>query len=438
MAADVNSNLASWSTSEASNSPSGSTAISTNLDDNLRQIQATVRTYLATKGSDLASATTADLSTVAGLIVDITGTTTITGFGTLSAGMWKIVQFNAALTLTHNATSLILPGGANITTAAGDCLLAYSKGSGNWVVPFYSKASGSPLSGLVDSIAFLKGSSDATKLLRGEVDGITTGTTRVWTAQDRDITVADILDNHGRCRLAKTGSDLVLSPFNGNTLVINSAIYEIPDAGVSLAPSGLSSGTTYYIYAYMNSGTMTLEQSTTAYAVQAGTGVYIKSADATRTLVGMERATGATTWQGLCRSWFNDPGYVASGAFTANRTTTSASYASINSEIQTPFLVWTGEVVQISANGVMSNSGGSNNTFASLGISGTTAEDVVVYGTVSGVTSNTPIALVLNKGGLTEGYYYADLLGKVSGGTGTYVGAASAPDRCTVHVYCKR
>ena len=30
------------------------------------------------------------------------------------------MQFSGALTLTHNATSLILPGGASITTAAGD------------------------------------------------------------------------------------------------------------------------------------------------------------------------------------------------------------------------------------------------------------------------------------------------------------------------------
>jgi hypothetical protein len=142
MAADVNSNLASWSSSEASNAPSGSTAISTNLDDNLRQIQATVRTYLATKATDVASATTTDLSAVAGNFVDVTGNTTITGFGTLSAGMWKVLQFDGALTLTHNATSLILPSGANITTAAGDCLFAFSLGSGNWLVPFYQKKSG--------------------------------------------------------------------------------------------------------------------------------------------------------------------------------------------------------------------------------------------------------------------------------------------------------
>lgn len=41
----------------------------------------------------------------------------------------------------------------------------------------------------VDSTAIMKGSADATKLLRIEVDGLTTATTRVWTAPDSDLTV---------------------------------------------------------------------------------------------------------------------------------------------------------------------------------------------------------------------------------------------------------
>ena len=44
----------------------------------------------------------------------------------------------------------------------------------------------------IDSTAIIKDNSDATKLLRIEASGITTATTRVWTAQDADITVAGI------------------------------------------------------------------------------------------------------------------------------------------------------------------------------------------------------------------------------------------------------
>ena len=142
--ADVASNLKSWSATASSNSPAGTTNIGTQLDDNLREIQAVVRQDLATKGADIASATTTDLGAVAGLFHDITGTTTITSFGTVSAGIWKIIKFEGALTLTHNATSLILPGGANITTADGDIAIMFSEGSGNWRCVNYVKASVAP------------------------------------------------------------------------------------------------------------------------------------------------------------------------------------------------------------------------------------------------------------------------------------------------------
>jgi len=169
MAADVSSNLASWSDSEGSNNPSGSTSISTNLDDNLRQIQATVRKYLAFKGSDIASASTVDLSTATGLIVDITGTTTVTGFGTLSAGMWKILQFDDAVPIKYNATSLITPGKTDITTSAGDHAIAYSMGSGNWIIPFFSA--------IRDNAFAVYGSADITKKILFDVDtNIPTGT----------------------------------------------------------------------------------------------------------------------------------------------------------------------------------------------------------------------------------------------------------------------
>lgn len=84
------------------------------------------------QGANLASAATTDLSTATGGYVHITGTTTITSFGTLPAGRVKALVFDGALTLTYNATSLILQGGVNYTTAAGDVLVFVSEGAGNW------------------------------------------------------------------------------------------------------------------------------------------------------------------------------------------------------------------------------------------------------------------------------------------------------------------
>lgn len=89
-----------------------------------------------------ASAGTVALGSTTSNLVEITGTTTITSFGTVAAGVWRLVKFAGALTLTHNATSLILPTGGNITTAAGDTAIFVSEGSGNWRCYAYSKPSG--------------------------------------------------------------------------------------------------------------------------------------------------------------------------------------------------------------------------------------------------------------------------------------------------------
>lgn len=97
------------------------------------------------KSTDIASATTTDLSTATGNLVHITGTTTITSFGTVQAGTTIKVIFDGTLTLTHNATSLILPGSANIITGAGDSALLVSEGGGNWKCMFYEKQDGAYL-----------------------------------------------------------------------------------------------------------------------------------------------------------------------------------------------------------------------------------------------------------------------------------------------------
>jgi len=88
----------------------------------------------------VASATETDIGAATSQNVTITGTTTITSFGTADAGTTRNVVFSGALTLTHNATSLILPFGADITTAARASIRAVSLGSGNWQVTDYQPA----------------------------------------------------------------------------------------------------------------------------------------------------------------------------------------------------------------------------------------------------------------------------------------------------------
>lgn len=135
--------MSDLSTTASSNSPAGSENPAT-TDDYHRAIQAVLRSTNA-KGTDIASAGTIDLGAATGEFVDVTGTTTITSLGTVSAGIVRTVRFTGALTLTHNATSLILPTGANITTAANDVAMFRSLGSGNWLCVGYMKNSGEPL-----------------------------------------------------------------------------------------------------------------------------------------------------------------------------------------------------------------------------------------------------------------------------------------------------
>ena len=80
------------------------------------------------KAANIASAATVNLETATGNLVHITGTTGITAV-TLNSGAERTVVFDGVLTLT-NSSSLILPGGANITTTVGDVMRVRGDGAG--------------------------------------------------------------------------------------------------------------------------------------------------------------------------------------------------------------------------------------------------------------------------------------------------------------------
>ena len=83
------------------------------------------------KGADIASASTLTLGSD-GNTFDVTGVTGITAISAKTAGTIIILQFDGILTLTYNATSLILWNAQDFTTQAGDILGIVSDGSGNW------------------------------------------------------------------------------------------------------------------------------------------------------------------------------------------------------------------------------------------------------------------------------------------------------------------
>jgi hypothetical protein len=76
----------------------------------------------------------------------ITSTTAITSFVFTEdvTGRGAIIRFNTARTLTHNASTLIIPGATNITTAAGD-VMHITRTTTGVRVDWYTKATGFPI-----------------------------------------------------------------------------------------------------------------------------------------------------------------------------------------------------------------------------------------------------------------------------------------------------
>ncbi|MCB0060421.1 MAG: hypothetical protein KDE45_25450, partial [Caldilineaceae bacterium] len=163
------------------------------LDTNSHQIR-------WSKGADVASASTLTLG-ADGNFFDITGTTTVAAIATVGVGTLVGLQFDGILTLTHHATDLVLPGGADITTAAGDIATFCEYTTGDWRCISYQRAGVAPYSGaagvpITDSADWFAGSDVETGLselaatLRGR-NRLINGDFLVWQLGTSLTTVAD-------------------------------------------------------------------------------------------------------------------------------------------------------------------------------------------------------------------------------------------------------
>ena len=104
-----------------------------------------------TKGGDISSASPTVVDTD-GDYFDITGTTNFAAF-TVVAGRRFTAQFDGVLTMTHHATNLDLPGGANITTAAGDVAEFFATGTNTVQCVNYIRATGKAVIGSTAGIS---------------------------------------------------------------------------------------------------------------------------------------------------------------------------------------------------------------------------------------------------------------------------------------------
>jgi hypothetical protein len=197
-------------------------------------------------GSNIASSSSIDIGAATGDFIGITGTTAITALGTATAGIERTLVFGGALTLTHNATSLILPaGGSNITTAAGDIATFRSLGSGNWRCIQYTKASGASVGSLG---TMSEQNANNVTISGGSITGIT------------DLAVADGGTGSSTAAGARTNLGLVIGTdvqaYNANlaTLAATSvtaagtALLDDADAAAQRTTLGLVIGTNVQAY----------------------------------------------------------------------------------------------------------------------------------------------------------------------------------------------
>lgn len=233
----------------------------TNINNSERELLKQLKRECA-YGSTIASASTVDISGIHAC--RISGTTTITAF-TITDGTTRFLTFTGTLTLTHNATSLICPTGANITTVAGDCCIVEGIGSNQARIVNYYRT-GTPLDGTSGYVLTAAG-----------VGAAPTFQPALSSVAVRQTVISGPVDSNGLPNFGgSTGSGTVTC--TGNTLIATaangfSATGDVNRTGSITSPSWTSLTTNGTMYLYLDvaaDGTCTTGSTTLAPVYQPG------------------------------------------------------------------------------------------------------------------------------------------------------------------------
>ena len=195
-----------------------------------------------------------------GASLDLTGAANITG--NLSAAVINAtgspayrVSGTTVINASRAATFTDLTINTSAAPAVGDVWTATSTGgAGSWQTP----TSSAPF---VDSTAIIKGSADATKLLKIEVDGFSTATTRTLTPQNASYTIAgtDIAQTFTQTQTFNGSTAMVLNGTITGDLLFTSANTYIVGNGTNYANNMHSATFTTYGQVKPGSGVTTAD-----------------------------------------------------------------------------------------------------------------------------------------------------------------------------------
>jgi hypothetical protein len=257
----------------------------------------------ASTQADIASAATTDIGVQNTSFLRVTGTTTITSFGSNFRGP-RFLTFEGAVTLTNSST-LVLPGNANITTAAGDSLIVIPGATlgtaDKWVVVAYQSATVAPS---VGGFSFRNRLMNAQGLInqRGYVSGTATTTANQYT-----------LD---RWRVVTSGQNLTFSTS------ANQVTFTAPAGGVEQVIEGLNLESGTYVLNWEGTATATVGGAAVAkggtVTVVGGTNTTVRFIGGTFIRPQFEAGSVATAFErrpygtelALCQRYFERTGFI--------------------------------------------------------------------------------------------------------------------------------
>lgn len=179
-------------------------------------------------GATITASSLIDISSLP-VLKPMLGSTTIDGFTTAVTGMYRETRVLSSPLMKHNATSNIIPGGANVTLGSGDLLRSRSLGAGKWL-HYIDKGNGTALAVAASSqkiIGLYGGTYSANTDLTANIP---TGSQPATTDGTLIITIASVVTT--------TSTQKVRIRFNGTS-------GHVAGAGLVIPSVAIFRGTTY-------------------------------------------------------------------------------------------------------------------------------------------------------------------------------------------------